>query len=179
MLEPGSVVSSPRGTVVEILENRLEHFAIKRTLPPRTGKTASHRHENGIERFRVIEGRATGSVDGQERTLGPGDAMEVPRNTAHVHPHTDDSTTAVIEHVIEPRPEFVAIYFASWLTWLREGRVDRQEEPGLLQIMAVLHAGGGGTWVTGPPVAAQRALAAALSRVASARGYRTVAPPGI
>jgi hypothetical protein len=50
MLEPGFVVTSPRGTVVEILENTPQRFQLKRTLPPGTGKTPSHRHDNGIER---------------------------------------------------------------------------------------------------------------------------------
>ena len=178
MLEPGFTVTSPRGTVVEILENTPERFVMRRVLVPGTGRTASHRHENGIERFRVLEGELTGSVDGQERVLRPGDVMEVPTGSAHVHPHTDGVTTAAVEHTIEPRPRFVSVYFASWTTWLRDGRVDKQEEPTLLGIMAILKAGGGGSWVTGPPIAVQKALAAVLSPVAAARGLQAVVPPG-
>ena len=177
MLEPGFVVTSPRGTVVEILENRPERFQLRRALPPDTGKTPSHRHDNGIERFRLLEGAATGSVDGASRALRPGDVMEVPVSSAHVHPHTDASTTAIVEHTIEPRPRFVSVFFASYLTWLGEGRVDRQDEPTLLQVMAIIKNGGGGTWVTGPPVAAQRVLATVLAAVANARGIRPIVPP--
>jgi mannose-6-phosphate isomerase-like protein (cupin superfamily) len=124
MLEPGFVVTSPRGTVVEIIENAPQRFQLKRTLPPGTGRTRSHRHDNGIERFHLLEGAATGSVDGTSRSLRPGDVMEVPVGSAHVHPHTDASTTAVVEHTIEPRPRFVPVFFASWLTWLAEGKVE-------------------------------------------------------
>jgi mannose-6-phosphate isomerase-like protein (cupin superfamily) len=179
MLEAGFVVTSPRGTVVEILENTPQRFQLKRTLPPGTGKTPSHRHDNGIERFRVLEGTATGSVDGTARSLGPGDVMEVPVSSAHVHPHTDASTAAVVEHTIEPRPRFVPVFFASWLTWLGEGKVDRQDEPTLLQVMAIIREGGGGTWVTGPPVALQKGLATVLAAVANARGIQPVVPPGV
>jgi mannose-6-phosphate isomerase-like protein (cupin superfamily) len=178
MLEPGFTVSSPRGTVVEILENTPERFMLRRVLPPGTGKTPSHRHDNGSERFRVLEGAATGSVGGTSRALGAGHVMEVPLSTAHVHPHTDASSTATVEHTIEPRPRFVPVFFASWLTWLGDGRVDRQDEPTMLQVMAILKEGGGGTWVTGPPVGAQRAMAALLGRLANARGIRAVVPPG-
>ena len=178
MLEPGYVVTSPRGTVMEILENSPDRFRLKRTLPPATGKTPSHRHDDGIERFRLIEGAATGSVDGAVRTLRPGDVMEVPLSNAHVHPHTDATTTAVVEHTIEPRPRFVSVFFASYLTWLGEGNVDKQDEPTLLQVMAIIKAGGGGTWVSGPPVAAQKVLASVLGAVAGARGIRPVVPPG-
>jgi hypothetical protein len=83
--------------------------------------------------------------------------------------------TAVVEQEIEPRPRFVEVYFASWTRWLQEGRVDRQDEPTLLGIMAVLAAGGGGTWVAGPPVGLQRLAARALAPVARRRGYEVAA----
>lgn len=81
---------------------------------------------------------------------------------------------AVVEHTIEPRPRFVEVYFASWLEWLAAGKVDGQDEPTLLQVMAVIRAGGGGTWVTGPPVALQKGLAQVLGRLAAVRGIRPV-----
>jgi mannose-6-phosphate isomerase-like protein (cupin superfamily) len=179
MLEAGFVVTSPRGTVMEILENTPERFRLKRTLPAGTGKTPSHRHDNGIERFRVLDGEATGSVGGTTRTLRLGDVMEVPVSSRHVHPHTGVATTAVVEHTIEPRPRFVSVFFASYLTWLGEGKVNGQDEPTLLQVMAIIKAGGGGTWVTGPPVAVQKVLATVLGTVAAVRGIRPVVPPGV
>ncbi|MGZ4278440.1 MAG: hypothetical protein ACXVVU_17445 [Solirubrobacteraceae bacterium] len=45
--------------------------------------------------------------------------------------------------------------------------------------MAVLREGGGGTWVSGPPIVAQQVMASVLGRVANARGIRPVVPPGI
>jgi mannose-6-phosphate isomerase-like protein (cupin superfamily) len=178
VLEPGSTVTSPRGTVVEILDNRPERFALRRVLPPGTGKGASHRHLDSIERFTVLEGEATGSVDGRERLLRADDVLEVPRGSPHVHPHTAAGVIATIEHVVEPRTRFVLVYFASWLGWLREGRVDRQEEPTLLEIMSIIDKGGGGSWVTGPPIAVQRLMARVLARVAAARGITATVPPG-
>lgn len=175
MLEPGFTVHSPRGTIIEVLANAPDRFVLRRTLPPGTGKTPAHVHLDGVERFRLLAGRATGVVDGVERALEAGQAMEVPAGTSHVHPHTGEDR-AVVEHVIEPRPRFVSVFFASYLTWLGEGRVDEQDEPPLLAVMAIMRVGGGGTWVAGPPVALQRGLAAVLGRVANARGWRPVEP---
>ena len=45
MLEPGFTVTSPRGTVVEIVENTPERLVLKRILPPGTGGTPLHRHD--------------------------------------------------------------------------------------------------------------------------------------
>jgi mannose-6-phosphate isomerase-like protein (cupin superfamily) len=174
MLEPGTIVRSPRGTVVEVLENTPDRFRLRRELPPATGKTPPHRHTNGIETFRVLHGEATGMVGGRKRRLAPGDVLDVPVGASHVHPHTPEDGTAVIEHLIEPRPRFVEVFFASWLDWLGDGRVNGQDEPTLLAVMSVMRVGGGGTWVVGPPVAAQRALAQVLGRVAAARGYGAV-----
>jgi mannose-6-phosphate isomerase-like protein (cupin superfamily) len=174
MLDPGTIVRSPRGTVVEIAENTPDRFRLRRELPPATGKAASHRHTDGAETFRVLDGEATATAAGTTRLLRAGDVLEVPLGTPHVHPYTASDTIAVVEHTIEPRPRFVEVYFASWLTWLAEGRVNQQDELTPLGIMAVLREGGGGTWVVGPPVVAQKALAAVLGRVAARRDYRAV-----
>jgi mannose-6-phosphate isomerase-like protein (cupin superfamily) len=174
MFGPGTVVRSPRGTVVEIVENMPDRFRLRRELPPATGKGLSHRHTDAFETFRVLDGEATGTAAGETRLLRAGDLLEVPVGAPHVHPHTADDAIAVVEHTIEPRPRFAEVYFESWLTWLAEGRVDKQDEVTLLGVMAVIREGGGGSWVVGPPVAAQKALAAVLGRVAARRGYRAV-----
>ena len=120
---------------------------------------------NGIERFEVLEGEVTGAVAGRSRALTAGDVLEVPVGSSHVHPHTGKAATATIEHTIEPRPLFVEVYFATWLARLREGRVDRQDEPTFLQVMAILRAGGGGSWVVGPPVWLQKGMALSLIHI--------------
>ena len=172
-MEPGESVTSPRGTVIELVESTPERLVVRRTLPPKTGKTAPHRHDNGVERFRIIEGTAIGKVGRNKRTLGPGDVMEVPIGNPHVHPHTEAGATAVYEHVVEPRTPFVDVYFPAWTRWLEEGRVDRQDEPTLLGIMAVIKAGAGGTWVAGVPVGLQKLAARGLAPLAARRGYAT------
>jgi hypothetical protein len=150
-----------------------DRLAIRRTLPPGTGRTAPHRHmEDASERFTLVEGSATAKVGKAERRLSAGDVLEIPRATGHVHPHTGEGETATLEHVIEPCPAFPLLYFPSWLRWLGEGRVDDQEEPTFLGIMAIIDAAKGDSWVMGPPIAAQKALARLLAPTANRRGYR-------
>jgi mannose-6-phosphate isomerase-like protein (cupin superfamily) len=171
-MRPGTVVTSPRGTRVEVLENSPARFEIRRTMPPGTGKGPSHRHLDGAERFAVIEGEAIGSVGRDRRLLTPGAVLDVPIGVSHVHPHTAADATATILHTIEPRPRFAELFFASWLHWLEAGVTNDQDEPTLLQIMAIIKDGGGGTWVDGPPVVIQQALARVLGRAAGMRGFR-------
>jgi quercetin dioxygenase-like cupin family protein len=42
-----------------------------------------HVHPAQDERFEVLAGRLTASVEGSERTLGPGESLEIPRGTPH------------------------------------------------------------------------------------------------
>jgi quercetin dioxygenase-like cupin family protein len=172
VLAPGDTFTSPRGTVVEILENGPERFRLRRTLAPSTGRTPPHRHLNGVERFEIAEGAAVAALDGRRHLLRAGEHIVVPIGVSHVHPHTAAGGTATVIHTIEPRPRFVEVFFASWLGWLQEGNVDRQDEPKLLGVMAVIREGGGGTWVTGPPIALQKGLAEVLGRVAALRGLK-------
>jgi mannose-6-phosphate isomerase-like protein (cupin superfamily) len=172
VVAPGTVVSSPRGTRIEVKESSPERLVLERQLPPGTGKTPEHVHQDGIERFELLGGEATGSVDGRSRLLSAGDVLEVPVGAKHVHPHTSESQTATVIHTIEPRVRFVDVFFASYFEWLREGKTDRQDEPHLLGVMAVMRVGGGGTWVAGPPVPLQKGLAQVLGLVAAMRGYR-------
>jgi quercetin dioxygenase-like cupin family protein len=165
MLEPGQVIRSPRGTLIEVLENTPERFRLKRTLPPSTGKTPAHRHTNGIETFTVLEGAATGTAAGETRRLTAGETLTVPVGASHVHPHTSATATATLEHTIEPRPRFVVVFFGMYFERLAAGDVNAQDEPRLLDVMAAIRVGGGGTWVAGPPILLQKALAQVLGRI--------------
>lgn len=115
-------------------------------------------------------------MDGQSRILRAGDVLEVPPGSSHVHPHTDTSATATIEHTIEPRVYFVEVYFNTWMARLPEGSVDRQDEVTFMQVMAIIKAANGGTWVAGPPVAVQKAMAAVLGPIAERTGRGVIAP---
>jgi hypothetical protein len=151
---------------------------MRRTLAPGTGRTVPHRHLDGHERFTLLDGVAKGAVNGQSRILRTGDVLEVPAGSSHVHPHTGKSETATIEHTIEPRVGFAEVYLVTWLTRLPEGRVDRQEEPTLLQIMGMIKRSDGETWVTGPPVWLQKGMAAVLGTIAERTGRGAIFPPG-
>jgi mannose-6-phosphate isomerase-like protein (cupin superfamily) len=177
VLEPGSVLQSPRGTRIEILQNDPERFELRREMPPLTGGGKAHRHLTVNERFDVLEGEVTGSVDDAARTLGAGDALVLPLGSTHVHPATAAGQTATITHTIEPRPRFVEVYSQSWLGWLQQGKTDDHDEPTLLQLMAILKEAGGGTWASGPPVALQKVVTPLLGLIANLLGVRAVRVP--
>ena len=177
MLKPGTVLESPRGTRIEIIENAPERFSLRREMPPLTGKGRDHRHVSVDESFEILAGEVSGSGGGRELALVAGDVMEVPLGSSHIHPHTAAGQTATIVHTIVPRPRFVEVYSQSWLGWLAEGKTDDQDEPTVLQLMAVLKEAGGGTWASGPPVALQKLVTPVLGLVANLLGVRAVKVP--
>ena len=69
-LEVGRVVASPRGTRVEVKENSPERYVMERHLPPGTGKTPPHIHQNGVERFEVSPPHAGAAAEAPAKVLG-------------------------------------------------------------------------------------------------------------
>jgi mannose-6-phosphate isomerase-like protein (cupin superfamily) len=58
-------------------------------LPP------AHFHPAQDEHFEVVEGNLRVLVDGTERVLGPGDALDVPRGSVHAMTATDGGARAI------------------------------------------------------------------------------------
>jgi len=177
MLEPGQIITSPRGTRVEILENTPERISFQRTLPPLTGgtKKKAHRHTVTMETFELLAGQATALIDGREHKLEPGDVLEIPLGCSHANPYTLAGTDATLVHTVTPRTRGVEVYFTSWLNWLEQGEADANDEPTLLQIAAIIKEGGrAGTWPSGTPVVLQRIALPIIGLIAALRGIRAV-----
>jgi mannose-6-phosphate isomerase-like protein (cupin superfamily) len=176
----GQIFVSPRGTRVTILENSPERISFERTFPPLTGGTKSkaHRHTVGQESFTLLEGDASGSIDGRERALAVGAELQIPLGSTHVNPHTTADQTATIVQTVSPRSRAVEVYFTSWCAWLADGKADDHDEPTMMQIGAIIKEGGrGGTWASGLPESLQRVLLPALGVVAGLVGTRAVRVP--
>jgi len=180
VLQAGQIIESPRGTRVEILENTPARLSFKRMLPPLTGgtKSKSHRHTATQETFELTEGEATSSVDGLERTLKPGDVLEIPLNTMHINPYTTAEQTATLVQSVRPRTRGVEVYFTSWLEWLAQGEADAHDEPTVMQLAAIIKEGGrAGTWPARPPVVLQQIGLPILGVIAGLKGVRAVRVP--
>jgi mannose-6-phosphate isomerase-like protein (cupin superfamily) len=177
MLQAGDIVKSPRGTRVEILENSPERISFRRTFPPLTGGTKgkAHRHTSTLETFEMVAGDASALVDGRERPLEPGDALEIQLGSSHANPYTKEGNTATLVHSVTPRTRGVEVYFTSWLHWLEQGEADARDEPTFLQIAAIIREGGrAGTWTSRLPVFVQRIGLPILGLIAELRGIRAV-----
>jgi quercetin dioxygenase-like cupin family protein len=133
------------------------------TAPPR------HFHPGQDERFEVLEGRLSFRVDGSERTLGPGEAIDIPRRAAH-QVWNEGAEPARALWRSEP-----AGRTAQWFTDLHElrasGRVGRNGMPGPLAFGVYLTEYADVIRLAGPQLPIRGALAG-LGAIGRLRGYR-------
>ena len=131
--------------------------------PPHMVRPPIHLHCHSAESFQILEGCATFLVDGAERVLRAGEALEVAPSTPHTWWNSGDGLLRV---AIEFRP---ALRMQSFFETLCGLAMERRNL-GVLQIAA--SAALWDSYLAGPPLMLQRTLFALLRPVARARGYQ-------
>jgi len=94
---------------------------------PGGGVSVAHRHAVCTERFEVVEGELTLKLDGQVRTLGPGEQATVETGVAHRYSNASDAD-CVFRCEVWPAARFeemVVTFFALAM----EGRTDARGAP--------------------------------------------------
>jgi mannose-6-phosphate isomerase-like protein (cupin superfamily) len=176
MIETGSTYKSPhssaRATVLESWrDNGGARFRLERAMPPNTGKAGAHYHLDFDQRFEVVAGTATMTVEGEQRKVEAGQSVELPRPTKHADPWNEGPEELSIELTIAPVPRFVEVYVETWAEGLASGRLNDQEELPFLQLLLIANETGSQSYGAGPPQALQRAIAPVAAAIARMRGY--------
>jgi quercetin dioxygenase-like cupin family protein len=135
---------------------------------PGGGRPPAHFHPAQDERFEVLDGRLSFRVDGSERTLGPREAIDIPRGAAH-QVWNEGAEPARALWRSEP-----AGRTAEWFTELHElrasGRVGKNGIPGPLAFGVLLTEYSDVFRLAGPqlPIRAGLGVLAVLGRL---KGY--------
>jgi mannose-6-phosphate isomerase-like protein (cupin superfamily) len=177
VLEKGQRFTGPSGTTAEVVESSRERFVFERTLPPGTGKGMPHLHLDYVQTFEVLEGAGTMRIGRERRDMRAGETIKLERRTAHVDPWNEADSPLRFRMTIAPQPYFIEVYAATWTAWLEAGKLNRQDEFGPLQIVAILHAGRAESFGTGPPIWLQRGLISLVGPLARRR-HPPVVPKG-
>jgi quercetin dioxygenase-like cupin family protein len=137
-------------------------------VPPDMIRPPLHLHRVQHESFEVLSGQVTVQTRRQQHILSPGDRLTVPPRTPHTWWNSGQDEAAVLA---EFRPPAQALsFFETFCGMASEGRCNASGGPPFLQVAA--SARWWDMYLAGPPVAAQRALFAALEPLARLRGYR-------
>jgi mannose-6-phosphate isomerase-like protein (cupin superfamily) len=136
---------------------------------PRGKPPPGHYHPRQEEHFEVLEGTLAAIVDGEERELGPGETLDIPRGTAHKMWNRGDQPARAIW---QTRPALrTEDWFRSIDRVLKEGRVGRDGMPGLLAFGAFLSEYDDVFRLAAPQIVA-RPVIGILGLLGRARGYR-------
>jgi quercetin dioxygenase-like cupin family protein len=125
------IVNPVQGDAVTYLETSKESGGVRSLgeleVAP-GGKVTPHYHRSYTERFKVLSGRLTVMIDGEDRILGPGEEATVPIGTLHAWSNTSGET-AVAEVELRPgQPGFeLSLQVAYGLA--RDGKVLKNGMP--------------------------------------------------
>jgi mannose-6-phosphate isomerase-like protein (cupin superfamily) len=138
------------------------------TNPPTGVAEPLHVHPKQVTRAQVVSGSLRFAVNGQERRLGPGDAITIPAGTPHQFWNDGDEDAVAIQ---EARPalgteEFFVTYFAL----AQAGELDERGKPSLLQFATLGPMFADEIRLVSPPWPVQRLTCALLAPIARLRG---------
>ena len=137
--------------------------------PPTGVAEPEHVHPNQESRAEVIAGTLCFVVEGQERRLGPGEAITIPAGTPHyfVNDGTDDAVS-----IQEFRPALrTADFFKTLFELAEHGKLDKRGMPSLLTLALLGPRFADEIRAVSPPWPVQRLAFAVLAPVARIRGY--------
>ena len=139
-------------------------------LRPRGGMTGKHYHPSIHERFTVIEGSITFTLDGVQRVAGAGDTVDIP--PGRVHDFWNSGEAAALARVeVEPGGRFMEM-IKNGFGLAQDGKTDAKGMPNMLQISLFAQEFDDVIRYVQPPPALQRVLFAVLAPIARRRGYR-------
>jgi quercetin dioxygenase-like cupin family protein len=137
--------------------------------PPTGVAEPEHVHPRQESRAEVITGTLRFVVGGEERRLGPGDAITIPAGTPHyfVNDGEDDAVS-----IGEFRPALrTADFFKTLFDLAERGKLDERGMPSLLTLALLGPGFANEIRVTSPPWPVQRVAFALLAPIARLRGY--------
>jgi len=124
------------GESVEVRRSDSEVLEVEGRWAPGGDPPPKHYHPTQDERFEILEGMLRTRVDGIERDLGPGEALEIPRNAVH---QMWNPGTEPVRAVWQTRPGGRTEQWFSAIDRLhREGRVGSNGMPGPLAFSVLL-----------------------------------------
>jgi mannose-6-phosphate isomerase-like protein (cupin superfamily) len=135
------------------------------------GNALVHVHPVADETFTVLTGRLEIVIAGQNAMLCPGESLTIPRGRPHYFANANEGlTTATVS--FSPAQSHLQ-FFANFATLTQDHPTwfSAKGDPHLLLIALVLHSYPDHLYLSGPPVWLQKALFAALAKVARWRGY--------
>jgi quercetin dioxygenase-like cupin family protein len=147
-----------------------EKLVIEHFLRPHTSTFPEHIQLNQEERFEILSGTATYSLNGIRKTAQPGEVIVIPRGTPHRNPWNESNQEMAYRH--ETRPDYGSeVFFESLFSLAQDGKTNQKGEVSALQIIVIGAGLKSQTYVTGAPILLQKLLNPILAAIGRWLGY--------
>lgn len=132
------------------------------------GSSSQHIHLHTDERFEILAGTATYTLDGQDYTAGPGEVVEIKRGTLHRNPWNRDGGEVRLLRTVTP-PSGAELFYETFYGLERDGK-----PLNLWQAALTSHYIKSETYFFPPnvPMAVQRLAIPLVAFLARLQGYR-------
>jgi mannose-6-phosphate isomerase-like protein (cupin superfamily) len=180
--EPGAEYYPPEGhTFVSRTEGFRQTIAkrengltwLELVLEPNAAGPPEHIHTGFAEKFIVAEGTLSLMVNGEKKTLRPGETLMVPPGTPH-KPFNESNAPAVVKGPFDPEyalPDQFTVFLTQAYGFFDESEANSRPPKALLQMSRFSPKYD--SWLAGPPVFLQKALYFVIGPTARLLGYRT------
>ena len=142
-------------------------------LEPKAPGPPEHIHTTFSEKFIVAEGTLSLMVNGEKKTLRPGETFLVPPGTPH-RPFNETDAPVVVKGPFEPEyaiPEQFSIFLTQAYGFFDEAEANGKPPKALLQMSRFSPKYD--SWLAAPPVFLQKTLYFLIGPTARLAGYRT------
>ena len=145
------------------------------SIEPHGFVAAEHVHPVQEERFEVISGEVTFSVQGVQRKVHSGEIVTIPPGTPH---NWWNSSAQEAQLVVEVRPALqLAEFFETFFGLAQAGKVDKKTGlPSLLMMAVILREFNREIRLAQPPAPVQKILFGVLAQIGHLRGYKARYP---
>jgi mannose-6-phosphate isomerase-like protein (cupin superfamily) len=155
-------------------ENDSERLISEVHIPPGGRLVFEHMHPTTRERFEVMEGSLSVSLDGRERTIGPGEPVDVPPRVWHDFWNAGEAKV-VVKVEVTPGERFTEM-IRTLFGLAHDGRANSKGRPSPLQLVAIVREFDDVIVLRRPPRLVQRVVFGVLGPIARLRGYRGIYP---
>jgi mannose-6-phosphate isomerase-like protein (cupin superfamily) len=175
MVRSGDVLVNPASgerAVIRVspAEDEGQRLVVDLYLRPRGGMTGKHYHPTIHERFSVVSGSITFTLDGVQRVAGAGETVDIPPGRVHDFWNSGEAE-ALARVEVEPGGRFLEM-IQNGFGLAQDGKTDAKGMPNLLQISLFAQEFDDVIRYVQPPPAAQRVMFAVLAPIARWKGYR-------
>jgi mannose-6-phosphate isomerase-like protein (cupin superfamily) len=175
MASAGDEIANPRtGQRMVFQTITPELLEIETWNPPHVPRESEHVHPRQESGAKVLAGSLRFSVRGIERDVGPGESIAIPPGAPHCFWNPGDRDAHAIQFM---RPPLNTIaFFETYFALARDGRLDENGMPSLLQLAVMLPVFKDEIRPTSPPWPLLKTTAALIAPLARLRGYRATHP---